>query len=166
MSLPILLLFSVAALAEDPPKWNVEEAFGPASALDFETQEGTWVNVDVSPDGKTIVFDVLGDLYLMPVEGTSGGTATRLTTGAAFDMQPRFSPDGALIAFASDRDGGTNLWVIRPDGSGLRQVSKEKRWFINSPVWSPDGQYLFARHHFVKERSLGAGEISDVPPRR
>jgi imidazolonepropionase-like amidohydrolase/Tol biopolymer transport system component len=159
MSLSILLTVTLFSSADDVPKWNVEEPFGPTTAVQYETDEGTWINLDVSPDGRTIVFDVLGDLYLMPVEGTGGSTAKRLTSGAAFDMQPRFSPDGALIAFASDRDGGTNLWVIRPDGTGLRQISKEKRWFINSPVWSPDGQYLFARHHFVKERSLGAGEI-------
>ena len=60
----------------------------------FETSEGTWVNVDVSPDGKTIVFDLLGDLYSMPVDGTGSGLAVRLTSGPAFDMQPRFSPDG------------------------------------------------------------------------
>ncbi len=145
--------------AEDAAKWDVAAPFGPTTALDFETDEGTWINLDVSPDGRRIVFDILGDLYLMPVEGTGGRLAERLTSGAAFDMQPRFSPDGSLIAFASDRDGATNLWVVRPDGTGLRQVSKEKRWFVNSPVWSPDGRYLFARHHFVKERSLGAGEI-------
>lgn len=158
--LAALLFFAGTSFAsEDPPKWDVSEPFGPTTRIDFETDEGTWINLDVSPDGKRIVFDLLGDLYLMPVEGTGGGLAERLTSGAAFDMQPRFSPDGSLIAFASDRDGSTNLWVVHPDGTGFRQVSKEKRWFVNSPVWSPDGQYLFARHHFVKERSLGAGEI-------
>ncbi len=158
--LPALLSFvSMTFAAEDPPKWDVAEPFGPTTRIDFETDEGTWINLDVSPDGTRIVFDLLGDLYLMPVEGTGGGLAERITSGAAFDMQPRFSPDGSLVAFASDRDGATNLWVVRPDGTGLRQVSKEKRWFVNSPVWSPDSQYLFARHHFVKERSLGAGEI-------
>jgi len=155
----VISLASLGFAREEPPKWDVAEPFGPTTSLDFETDEGTWINLDVSPDGKHLVFDVLGDLYLMPVGGTGGGLAERLTSGAAFDMQPRFSPDGSLIAFASDRDGATNLWVVRRDGTGLRQVSKEKRWFVNSPVWSPDGQYLFARHHFVKERSLGAGEI-------
>ncbi len=155
----LVTLAPLALAAEDPPKWDVAEPFGPTTRIDFETAEGTWINLDVSPDGKRIVFDPLGDLYLMPVEGTGDGLAERLTSGSAFDMQPRFSPEGSLIAFASDRDGATNLWVVRPDGTGLRQVSKEKRWFVNSPVWSPDAQYLFARHHFVKERSLGAGEI-------
>ena len=57
--------------------------------MSFDTSEGTWMNVDISPDGRRIVFDLLGDLYAMAVEGTGSGTATRLTSGAAFDMQPR-----------------------------------------------------------------------------
>ena len=74
-------------------------------------------------------------------------------------MQPRFSPDGKRIAITSDRDGLWNIWTIDPDGKNAKQVSREKRWFINSPAWSPDGDYIFARRHFVAERSLGAGEI-------
>ena len=149
-------------LAQDdakPKPWDVNAPLGPTRPIVFETTEGTWVNVDVSPDGRTVVFDLLGDLYAMPIDGTGSGLATRLTSGAAFDMQPRFSPDGKWVAFATDRDGLTNLWVMKPDGTGARQVSKEKRWYVNSPTWSPDGQYLYARHHFVKERSGGAGEI-------
>ena len=144
---------------KDAKKWDVSTPLGPARSITFETTEATWVNVDVSPDGATIVFDILGDLYSMPIEGTGSGLAIRLTSGAAFDMQPRFSPDGKWIAFASDRDGLTNIWVMKPDGSGARQVSKEKRWYVNSPAWSPDSQYIYARRHFVKERSGGAGEI-------
>lgn len=161
-TLCLTLLASVVSATQEAPKeatWDVNAPFGPTTELDYETTEGTWVNVDVSPDGTQLVFDLLGDLYVMPVEGTGSGLATRITEGAAFDMQPRYSPDGSLIAYASDRDGATNLWVARPDGTEPRQVSKEKRWFINSPVWSPDGQYLFGRHHFVQQRSLGAGEI-------
>ena len=157
----LLLAASVAAQDGGGPekKWDVNAALGPARTLAFETDEATWVNVDVSPDGRTIVFDILGDLYSMPVEGTGTGLATRLTSGAAFDMQPRFSPDGRWIAYASDRDGLTNIWVMKPDGSDARQISREKRWYVNSPAWSPDSQYVYARRHFVKERSGGAGEI-------
>jgi imidazolonepropionase-like amidohydrolase/Tol biopolymer transport system component len=155
----ILLSGRLAHAAEEPATWDVNAPYGPTTALDFETSEGTWVNLDLSPDGSTLVFDLLGDLYSMPASGTKGGLATRLTSGSAFDMQPRFSPDGSLIAFASDRDGATNLWIMEKDGRNPRQVSREKKWFINSPAWSPDGNYLYARHHFVKERSLGAGEI-------
>ena len=159
IALSFLLSPVTAAVQDDDTKddaWDVNATFGPTSPLEFETTEGTWMNLDVSPDGAQIVFDLLGDLYVMPV---SGGTATRLTEGAAFDMQPRFSPNGESIAFASDRDGATNLWVVDRDGANPRQVSKEKKWFINSPTWSADGDYLFARHHFVAQRSLGAGEI-------
>ena len=74
-------------------------------------------------------------------------------------MQPRFSPDGKSIAFISDRGGLFNVWVANADGGNARQISKEQRWWINSPTWSPDGQYIYARRHFVGERSLGAGEI-------
>ena len=132
---------------------------GPTHTVAFETDEGTWTNVDVSPDGRTIVFDLLGDLYTMPIEGSGSGLATRITSGPAFDMQPRFSPDGTRLAFSSDRNGLWNIWVMNVDGSKPAQVSKENRWFVNSPTWAPDGLSIYARKHFVKQRSLGSGEI-------
>jgi imidazolonepropionase-like amidohydrolase/Tol biopolymer transport system component len=147
--------------AQAPPQkgWDVAAELGPSVKVAFDTSEGTWMNVDVSPDGKRIVFDLLGDIYVMPTDGTGAAPATRLTTGPAFDMQPRFSPDGRRIAICSDRDGLWNIWTIDAEGRDPRQVSREKRWFVNSPTWSPDGENVYARRHFVKERSLGAGEI-------
>ena len=152
---PLLL----AAQGQDPKreKWDVAADLGPVSKLAFDTSEGTWMNLDVSPDGRQIVFDLLGDIYIMPIEG--GTAARRLARGPAFDMQPRFSPDGRRIAFTSDRDGLWNIWTMNLEGSDATQISREKRWFVNSPTWSPDGAYVYARHHFVKERSLGAGEV-------
>jgi imidazolonepropionase-like amidohydrolase/Tol biopolymer transport system component len=155
----IALLAAPHAQSPAEKKWDVTADLGPTTKLELETSEGTWMNVDVSPDGRRVVFDLLGDIYLMPIEGTGSGAATRLTSGPAFDMQPRFSPDGRRIAFSSDRDGLWNIWTIGTDGKDASQVSKERRWFINSPTWSPDGRFIFARRHFVKERSLGAGEI-------
>ena len=143
----------------DTKKWDVTADLGPTQKLAFDTSEGTWMNVDVSPDGQRIVFDLLGDIYVMPIAGTGSGAATRITSGPAFDMQPRFSPDGKRIAMASDRDGLWNIWTIDLDGKDPKQVSRERRWFINSPAWSADGNYIFARRHFVATRSLGAGEI-------
>ena len=72
----------------------------PTKALKFTTDEGTWLSLDVSPDSRTIVFELLGDIYTIPVEG---GKALRLTSGQAFDAQPYFSPDGKSIVFVSDR---------------------------------------------------------------
>lgn len=152
-----LLLLPMAFLnAQDDKKWDVNAADGPTTPLSFDTDEGTWMNLDVSPDGRTIVFDLLGDVYTMPA---AGGRATRIAGGATFDMQPRFSPDGKRIAFTSDRDGLWNIWTMDVDGKDAKQVSHEKQWWVNSPTWSPDGQYIFARRHFVAFRSLGSGEI-------
>ncbi|MFN8581104.1 MAG: amidohydrolase family protein [Gemmatimonadaceae bacterium] len=113
----------------------------PVRTLRFTTDEGTWMSLDVAPDGR-IVFDLLGDLYTLPA---SGGKATRLTSGMAWDCMPRWSPDGKTIAFISDRDGGDNLWVINADGTGAHRITREVDNTLSSPAWTPDGQYLVVR---------------------
>ncbi|MBN8249904.1 MAG: PD40 domain-containing protein, partial [Verrucomicrobia bacterium] len=151
--------------SKEPP-WDVTKPPGMTNAttVAIDVTEGTWMNLDVSPDGSTLVFDLLGDLYVVPI---AGGDARAVTSGLAWDMQPRFSPDGAWIAFTSDRGGGDNLWKIRataeagqpPRESGLTQVSSESFRLVNSPAWTPDGRQIAARKHFSSRRSLGAGEI-------
>ncbi len=122
----------------------------------FTTNEGTWMNIDISPDGRTIVFDLLGDIYTLPI---SGGKAIPIRTGIPFEIQPRFSPDGTKISFTSDAGGGDNIWVMDIDGSNAKQVTTEDFRLLNNAVWSADGNYLIARKHFSSERSLGAGEM-------
>lgn len=122
----------------------------------FTTNEGTWMNLDVSPDGQMIAFDLLGDIYTMPI---TGGKAKAIRTGIPFELQPRFSPDGKKIAFTSDAGGGDNIWVMNVDGSDAKQVSKENFRLLNNPVWTADGNYLIARKHFTSQRSAGAGEM-------
>src|SRR5262245_33613089 len=95
---------------EDEKKWDVSAPLGPTTRVQFDTTDGTWMNVDVSPDGPRVVFDLLGDLYTLPIASAGESVATRLTSGPPFDMQPRFSPDGKSIAFISDRDGMANIW--------------------------------------------------------
>jgi Tol biopolymer transport system component len=159
-----LLLASTTALAapsrpaaRDANAWDVNAPPGATlRQVNINVNEGTWMNVDVSPDGRTIAFDLLGDIYTMPI---AGGHPTRITSGLAFDMQPRFSPDGRQLAFTSDRGGGDNIWVMNADGSGARQITHENFRLLNAPTWSPDGQYIAARKHFTTQRSLGTGEI-------
>jgi imidazolonepropionase-like amidohydrolase/Tol biopolymer transport system component len=137
-------------------KWNVEAPYPMPIEAAIDTDEGTWMSLDVSPDGREIAFDLLGDIYSLPI---GGGEARALTSGVAWDMQPRYSPDGKHIAFTSDRSGGDNLWVMDRDGSHPVQVTKEDFRLLNSPVWAPDGDFLAARKHFTGTRSLGSGEI-------
>ncbi len=113
-----------------------------AQTVTFDATEGTWMSVDVSPDGKTLVFDLLGDIYSVPV---GGGTATALTSGPAFDSHPRYSPDGKAIAFTSDRGGLNNIWLMDADGTHPRPATEEKDAYVRSATWTPDGRYLIAR---------------------
>lgn len=137
-------------------KWDVANPPGDWADVKIDVREGTWMNLDVSPDGKEIVFDLLGDLFLMPIEG---GEAKALTSGIPWDMQPRFSPDGKEIAFTSDRGGGDNIWVMPKSGGEAKAVTSESFRLLNNPVWSPDGRFIAARKHFTARRSLGSGEI-------
>jgi Tol biopolymer transport system component/imidazolonepropionase-like amidohydrolase len=155
----LLAVAAQSAAAQDAGRWDVAQELGPSRTISFETDEATWVNVTVSPDGRTILFDVLGDIYSMPATGTGTGLATRIRGGPAFEMQPRFSPDGQWVAFISDAGGGTNVWLMRPDGSDARQVTRETQRLVNNPAWSPDGRTIYVRKHFIQQRSLGAGEI-------
>ena len=153
----LLLCASFSAFSQEKPKWDVSNPSGgvPYKDVEFNTTEGTWMSLDVSPDGKTIVFDLLGDIYSMPI---TGGTATPLRQGLAWEVQPRFSPDGKKILFTSDAGGGDNVWVMDADGKNGKQVTKESFRLLNNAVWI-DNEYIVARKHFTSTRSLGAGEL-------
>src|SRR5712664_3048371 len=108
--------------------------------IEFTTDEGTWLSLDVSPDGKTIVFELIGDIFTLPIEG---GQAKLTSGGMAFDSQPKFSPDGQWITFISDREGSENIWVMHPDGTGVKQVSKDADSEMAWPSWDPGGKYIY-----------------------
>ena len=141
---------------DEKPKWDVNAPPGPREEVTIDVREGTWMSLDVSPDGKEIAFDLLGDIYVIPI---AGGEARALTSDIAWQMQPRYSPDGRHIAFTSDEGGGDNLWIMDRDGSDHRQVSKESFRLLNQPEWTPDGEFLVGRKHFTSQRSAGAGEM-------
>lgn len=153
--------------ASQESKWNIESPPGATVAQQINVDEGTWINLDVSPNGKEIVFDLLGDIYSMPIDGadgTNGNFPKKLLGGMCWDMQPRFSPNGQWLAFTSDRAGknnfsGDNIWIMRTDGSQIRQVTNESFRLFNGPAWSPDSDYIVARKHFTSRRSLGSGEM-------
>lgn len=156
LSFALTCLLSFCATAQDKKKWDVNNPGGPGKDVTFTVNEGTWMNLDVSPDGRDIAFDLLGDIYTLPV---AGGEAKVLRQGMAMEVQPRYSPNGRQLLFTSDAGGGDNIWVIGRDGSNAHQVTKENFRLLNNGTWTPDGKYIVARKHFTSGRSLGAGEL-------
>ena len=143
----LLLLTPIATLAQEEEPRDPDRGLPlePARWARFTTNEGTWISLDVSPDGQTIVFDMVGDLYSMPI---TGGEATRLTSGMGYDMQPRFSPDGERIVFVSDRSGDNNVWLMPAAGGEPTQLSKGVGSYFLSPDWMPDGKYVIVSRAF------------------
>ncbi|MHC5025072.1 MAG: TolB family protein, partial [Planctomycetota bacterium] len=142
--------------SEKEEKWDVNAPPLETSDVALDTTRGTWMSVDVHPSGEEIVFDLMGDIYTLPLQG---GEAKPIAEGLAWEMQPRYSPDGERIAFTSDRAGGDNIWTMKRNGTDPKQISDESYRLLNSPSWSPDGEYIAARKHFTSTRSLGSGEI-------
>src|SRR5260370_31273517 len=117
------------------------------------------MNVDVSPDGNPLVFDLLGDIYTLPM---SGGVAAPLLSGRAWEGRPRYSPDGRKIAFVSDRStpvGGNvdNVWVLDLATKELHQLTNSEDLgkahgsrvgLVDAiPAWVPNGQeVVFGTH--------------------
>jgi imidazolonepropionase-like amidohydrolase len=134
--------------------WDVDSAWGPTHAVRIDTDEGSWMSVSVH--GDTIIFDLLGDLWSLPL---SGGQATALTHGAGWDSEPRFSPDGSRIAFVSDAGGNEQLWIMNADGSDAEQFTDEDEARVTDPVWDKDGSWLLGRRRTVDTRSIGVTEL-------
>lgn len=183
----LLLVAAVVSAATFVPTRGQEQTEGnrtpegltlkTAETIEFTTDEVTWPSIDVSPDGRTLLFDVLGDLYTMPIEG---GQATRIMGGLSFESQPAYSPDGKTIAFLTDRTGVENLWIADADGSNPRAVSKDTRTndrpqIMVSPAWTPDGDYILVSKSrppepgtfglFMYHRDGGTGvRVGPAPP--
>ena len=126
-----------------------------AREIKFETDKVTWMSVDVSPDGQTIAFDMMGDLYTLPI---TGGTATALTHGLAYDVHPRFSPDGKSVLYISDKSGSDNIWIMNLETKEETKLTDAKNKNIFSADWSPDGEYVVGAE--------GRRKITLVPQRR
>ncbi len=125
--------------ADTIKKATKELPLEPERSVVFTTDKGTWISLDVSPDGQTIVFDLMGDLYTLPI---AGGTATRITHGLAYDVHPRFSPDGKSLVFISDKSGSDNIWTMNLATKEEKQVTEEKKHNFFSAEWTPDGEYI------------------------
>lgn len=142
---------------KDPLKnWDVLAPPMALKQVTINTNETTWSSLDVAPNGETMVFDMLGDIFKVSMDG---GKATALTQDFAWNIHPAISPDGSKVAFISDRDGLSNVWVMDMDGGNLKQITKESKYLIHAPKWSPDSQYIVVTKGIMSARSIPAGEI-------
>jgi imidazolonepropionase-like amidohydrolase/Tol biopolymer transport system component len=156
-TLTAFLLHTAHASDEPLPdaSWSVTDSHGPTHDLTLTLDEGTWMSVSVH--GDTVVFDLLGDLWSLPLEG---GTARRLTDDSAWDGQPRFSPDGEQLAYVSDRSGNEQLWIMNLSEEGPGEVfTDEDVARLTQPVWDPSGEWIVARKRTIDTRSIGVTEL-------
>ncbi len=149
-------LLLTGALAARPSGWDVQAPHGPTHTWSAELSEGTWLSVDVHPDGSQLVFDLLGDLYLLPFEG---GRARRITLGAAWDQDPRWSPDGTRLLYVSDRDGNQEIWIRDLEAGEDRKLTTGRPERFAEATWSPDGRTIVARKRITDTRSIGMCEL-------
>lgn len=151
--LSILMLVSIVSFAQEEKKAEADTTkekkatkelpLEPERQIRLKTNEGTWISLDVSPDGKTILFDMMGDIYKLPI---AGGKAEQVTSGMAFDTHPRYSPDGKSMVFTSDKSGSENIWTLDLTDAEAepKQITKDADKYYQAAEWSPDGDYIIA----------------------
>ena len=129
-------------------EWNIDDDRASYTAFSYLASEGSWISLDISPDGEHMVIDLLGHIYQMPV---TGGTAVALTEGRSWNMFPRYSPDGTKLLFTSDKSGSEDLWVMDLENNENQNVSK-----MDIPVfqgtWSKDGRHVYGTALNMKVR--------------
>lgn len=157
LALAVLCTGVIHGLQDAGKKEKKDLPIEPARTWSLDLTEGSWISVDVMPDGRALVFDLLGDIYQLPIDG---GDATPVTSGMAFDSQPRVSPDGRQIVFVSDRDGAENLWLLDLATKRTRALTRGTSNSYVSPEWTPDGRAVVASR--APFRIAGAGPAAKL----
>lgn len=105
-----------------------------------ESDNPLWMrNPRISPDGLTVAFQYKGDIFTVPIDG---GRARQLTSNSAYDTRPIWNPDGTSIAFASDRLGSLDIFVIDSRGGNpIRQTTHSVNELPNA--WLDNQTILF-----------------------
>ncbi|MCJ7628491.1 MAG: S41 family peptidase [Longimicrobiales bacterium] len=139
--------------------------FGLLTSASAQVEAGWNRYPAISPDGTTIVFTYMGDLYSVPV---SGGAAVALTTHPAHDFMPVWSNDGQQIAFASDRHGNFDIYVMPATGGEARRLTVHSAAEYPFAFDADDGSVLFgaARQDAASNRGFPTGsqpELYRVP---
>lgn len=141
LSIFVLLGFHSISFAQQSEPSHKDLDITPDRTVAINSNEGTWMSLDVHPNGEKVIFDYMGNLFEMPIEG---GDANQLTRGMGFDSQPVYSPNGNKVVFVSDRSGGENVWILDLETNEVEQRTEGKNYRMQGPTWTPDGQYIIA----------------------
>jgi len=142
--LPFSLLASICA----SPSVAQTLAQGPLKTIAIRVREGTTLGFDLSPDGRSIVFDLLGQLWLISARDSKARPITDAVRDTAEDLDPSFSPDGRRVVFRGERDGRTGLWLLDLESKVPRQLTQlpDPMGYEGNAAWSPDARVIaFAR---------------------
>jgi Tol biopolymer transport system component/tRNA A-37 threonylcarbamoyl transferase component Bud32 len=138
---------SIRAIDLDPVTGTPTDA-----AQDVVTGHRSWLQPDVSPDGRLLTlrsFRAQEDVWVVGVDGSG---LRPVTNDPARDRGSRFAPDGSLL-FYSPRNGTYQFWTVRPDGSGLRQLTRGD-WTLNYPLPSPNGRWVAGTNPNTNEQYI------------
>jgi len=136
-SLLLIILFGAEAQRSSAQELPIKAS----RTVSLSINEGSYMNVDISPDGKTLAFDILGDLFAVPAQG---GKATQLTRGVALHVRPIWSPQGDKIAYISDISGAFHLNVLNVNQQTHLILGKfdNELDYNDNFIWTPDGRYI------------------------
>jgi Tol biopolymer transport system component len=110
-------------------------------SITFDVESGSALSLDLSGDGRLLVFDLLGQLWALPGEGGTARALTAAVRDTASDADPSISPDGKWIVFRGDRPAGVGLWLLPTTGGAPRLLaSSPDSWVSWKASWAPDSR--------------------------